>query len=76
MATQHPDYSILASRIAVSNLHKNTTKVFSEVAKELHDYIHPKVCVFKCGWVPTRKKRKKKKGKDKRRGNEFAEFYY
>ena len=26
--TQHPDYAILAARIAVSNLHKQTKKVF------------------------------------------------
>src|SRR5690606_23239227 len=30
--TQHPDFAILAARIAVSNLHKNTRKTFSEVA--------------------------------------------
>lgn len=29
MATKHPDYAILAARIAVSNLHKETKKVFS-----------------------------------------------
>ena len=28
LTTKHPDYAILASRIAVSNLHKNTIKVF------------------------------------------------
>jgi ribonucleoside-diphosphate reductase subunit M1 len=27
LTTEHPDYSILAARIAVSNLHKQTTKV-------------------------------------------------
>ena len=27
--TIHPDYSLLASRIAISNLHKNTEKTFS-----------------------------------------------
>jgi ribonucleoside-diphosphate reductase alpha chain len=37
----HPDYAILASRIAVSNLHKNTTKAFSEVMRSLHQYIDP-----------------------------------
>ncbi|HSQ47431.1 MAG TPA: ATP cone domain-containing protein, partial [Lutibacter sp.] len=31
MTVQHPDYAKLAARIAVSNLHKNTKKVFSEV---------------------------------------------
>ena len=27
LTTEHPDYSILAARIAVSNLHKQTKKV-------------------------------------------------
>lgn len=38
----HPDYAILASRIAVSNLHKNTTKSFSKTMRALYDYIDPK----------------------------------
>lgn len=38
MTTSHPDYAILASRIAVSNLHKNTTKSFSETIQKLYDY--------------------------------------
>ncbi|KAG7191884.1 ribonucleotide-diphosphate reductase subunit rnr1 [Scheffersomyces spartinae] len=42
MTTIHPDYAILAARIAVSNLHKQTTKQFSQVAKQLYDYINPK----------------------------------
>lgn len=29
MTTDHPDYAILAARIAVSNLHKETKKQFS-----------------------------------------------
>jgi len=29
MTTKHPDYALLAARIAVSNLHKETKKVFS-----------------------------------------------
>jgi len=29
MTTKHPDYAILAARIAVSNLHKETKKLFS-----------------------------------------------
>jgi hypothetical protein len=29
LTTKHPDYAILAARIAVSNLHKETKKVFS-----------------------------------------------
>jgi len=42
MATEHPDYAILAARIAVSNLHKNTNHSFSETIKSLHEYIDPK----------------------------------
>ncbi len=42
MTTVHPDYAILAARIAVSNLHKQTTKQFSTVVKELYEYINPK----------------------------------
>jgi len=29
MTIQHPDYAILAARIAISNLHKETRKQFS-----------------------------------------------
>ena len=29
MTTKHPDYAILAARIAISNLHKETKKQFS-----------------------------------------------
>lgn len=42
MTTIHPDYAILAARIAVSNLHKQTTKQFSQVTKILYEYINPK----------------------------------
>ena len=38
---KHPDYSILASRIAVSRLHKTTKKKFSETIQDLHSYIDP-----------------------------------
>lgn len=38
----HPDYALLASRIAVSNLHKETKKTFSEVIDDMHHYIDPK----------------------------------
>ena len=41
-ATRHPDFSTLAARISVSNLHKQTSKVFSEVVEVLHNHIHPK----------------------------------
>ncbi|MVT10129.1 ribonucleoside-diphosphate reductase subunit alpha [Chitinophaga tropicalis] len=43
LTTKHPDYALLASRIAVSNLHKNTEKSFSKTMKKLYDYIDPKV---------------------------------
>ena len=41
-ATKHPDFSTLAARISVSNLHKQTSKVFSDVVEILHNHIHPK----------------------------------
>ncbi len=37
----HPDYASLASRIAVSNLHKNTKKSFSQTMVDLHNYVDP-----------------------------------
>ncbi|GMH35229.1 hypothetical protein BSKO_03097 [Bryopsis sp. KO-2023] len=42
MTSTHPDYAILAARIAVSNLHKNTLKSFSETAKKMYEHINPK----------------------------------
>lgn len=42
LATKHPDYSKLAARIAVSNLHKLTSKSFSNTMKRLYQYIDPK----------------------------------
>ncbi|TNE79332.1 MAG: ribonucleoside-diphosphate reductase subunit alpha [Bacteroidetes bacterium] len=38
----HPDYAQLASRIAVSNLHKNTEKSFSVTMDRLFNYVNPK----------------------------------
>lgn len=40
-AVTHPDYAQLASRIAVSNLHKATKKSFTECMKDLHEYVDP-----------------------------------
>ena len=40
--TEHPDYALLASRIAVSNLHKETKKTFSDVMTDLYEYLDPK----------------------------------
>jgi len=42
MATTHPEYALLAARISVSNLHKNTDKSFSKTIKALYNYIDPK----------------------------------
>lgn len=42
MTVTHPDYAILAARIAVSNLHKQTKKQFSAVMTDLYKYINPK----------------------------------
>ncbi|MFZ9002152.1 MAG: ribonucleoside-diphosphate reductase subunit alpha [Bacteriovoracaceae bacterium] len=41
MSTQHPDYNVLAGRIAVSNLHKETRGCFSENIKEMFNYVNP-----------------------------------
>uniref|UniRef100_A0A674IMV5 Ribonucleoside-diphosphate reductase n=1 Tax=Terrapene triunguis TaxID=2587831 RepID=A0A674IMV5_9SAUR len=41
LTTKHPDYAILAARIAVSNLHKETKKVFSDVMEDLYNYVNP-----------------------------------
>ena len=40
--TRHPDFAVLAARIAVSNLHKNTKKSFSETAELMYNYIDDK----------------------------------
>lgn len=42
LTTRHPDFALLASRIAISNLHKNTKKSFSETMRDLYEYIDPK----------------------------------
>ncbi len=42
LTTKHPDYAKLASRIAISNLHKNTKKSFSATMTDLYNYIDPK----------------------------------
>eukprot|EP00927_Polykrikos_kofoidii_P048231 TRINITY_DN4244_c0_g1_i1.p1 TRINITY_DN4244_c0_g1~~TRINITY_DN4244_c0_g1_i1.p1 ORF type:complete len:807 (-),score=137.88 TRINITY_DN4244_c0_g1_i1:320-2740(-) len=38
MSQKHPDFSILAARIAVSNLHKSTDHSFVETCRALHTY--------------------------------------
>ena len=40
-AVTHPDYASLASRIAVSNLHKATKKSFAETIDDLYNYVDP-----------------------------------
>lgn len=42
MTVTHPDYAILAARIAVSNLHKQTKKQFSLVIQDLYHYVNPR----------------------------------
>ncbi|MDX2136153.1 MAG: ribonucleoside-diphosphate reductase subunit alpha [Saprospiraceae bacterium] len=42
MATIHPDYALLAARVAVSNLHKETEKLFHKVVDDLYHYVDPK----------------------------------
>ncbi|MCZ6693972.1 MAG: ribonucleoside-diphosphate reductase subunit alpha [Bacteroidetes bacterium] len=42
MTTKHPDYAVLAARVAISNLHKVTSKSFSNTMKRLYTYTDPK----------------------------------
>jgi ribonucleoside-diphosphate reductase alpha chain len=42
MTISHPDYAQLAARIAISNLHSNTTKSFSETMNEMYHYVNPR----------------------------------
>jgi ribonucleoside-diphosphate reductase alpha chain len=42
MTVSHPDYAQLAARIAVSNLHKNTKKSFSETMSDMYNYVNPR----------------------------------
>jgi ribonucleoside-diphosphate reductase alpha chain len=42
MTVSHPDYAQLAARVAVSNLHKNTKKSFSETMRDLYFYVNPR----------------------------------
>jgi ribonucleoside-diphosphate reductase alpha chain len=48
LTVKHPDYALLASRIAVSNLHKNTIKSFSDTMKLLYECTDSKTGK----WVP------------------------
>ena len=42
LATKHPDYSALAARLAITSLHKETKKSFSETVQDLYKYVDPK----------------------------------
>jgi ribonucleoside-diphosphate reductase alpha chain len=42
MTIAHPDYAQLAARIAISNLHSNTKKSFSETMKDMYLYVNPR----------------------------------
>ena len=42
MTIAHPDYAQLAARIAISNLHSNTNKSFSETMNEMYHYVNPR----------------------------------
>jgi ribonucleoside-diphosphate reductase alpha subunit len=42
LTTKHPDFAKLSARIAISNLHKVTSKSFSNTMKRLYTYVDPK----------------------------------
>jgi ribonucleoside-diphosphate reductase alpha chain len=46
LATKHPDYSILAARLAITTLHKETKKSFSETVSDLYNYTDPRTKKF------------------------------
>ncbi len=41
LASQHPDYSRLAARICVDDLHRSTKDTFTDVVTDLREYIDP-----------------------------------
>lgn len=41
MTTNHPDYALLAGRIAISNLQKKWSKKFSDCINDLYHYVNP-----------------------------------
>lgn len=41
-ATQHPDFTKLAARLSVSNMHKNSESSFSKVITSFFHHVHPK----------------------------------
>lgn len=42
LASTHPDYSKLAARISMANLHRHTGSSFTDTMKRLYDYVDPK----------------------------------
>jgi len=42
LTTKHPDYGILAARIEISKLHKETKNTFSHVISDLYHYVNPR----------------------------------
>lgn len=42
LTARHPDYALLAARIAISNLQKNTNKSFSKTMEALYHYVDQK----------------------------------
>ena len=54
MTTKHPDYAILAARIAISNLHKETKKSFSQVMSDLYHYGESRAPHISCAY-PSKK---------------------
>uniref|UniRef100_A0AC35UE95 Ribonucleoside-diphosphate reductase n=1 Tax=Rhabditophanes sp. KR3021 TaxID=114890 RepID=A0AC35UE95_9BILA len=42
LCTSHPDYGVLAGRIAISNMQKQTKSSFSQVMNDLYEYVDPK----------------------------------
>jgi len=48
LTTKHPDYAILAARIAVSNLHKETKKIFSGECQSLNTFVLLRSNTYKC----------------------------
>ncbi|KAK4519760.1 Histone acetyltransferase [Mucor velutinosus] len=43
MTTSHPDFAVLAARIVISNLQKETDAKFSTVIEKLYHHVHPKL---------------------------------
>jgi ribonucleotide reductase alpha subunit len=41
LTVKHPDYATLAARIAITALHKETNKSFSQTVKDLYNYFDP-----------------------------------